>query len=134
VKKRLFLLMAMTLPVAAQTFEVAAIRPNTAGGVLLIRATPGGKLSAVNVSLQTLVRVAYRVSVTQISGPDWMADTRFDITAKGEVDDVSLAVMAPKIRNLLADRFGLKVRRGLPVVPVAGGACGPGSFPDHGSA
>jgi uncharacterized protein (TIGR03435 family) len=66
-------------------------------------------LSATNTSLQTLIRVAYRVGVPQISGPAWMAGTRFDITAKGSLEDVSLAVMALKIRNLMAERFGLKV-------------------------
>ena len=108
-KKRLFLLMALASCIVAQTFEVATIHPSGADGLLLIKATPGGRLSAVNVSLKTLVRVAYRVSVPQIVGPDWMAETRFDITAKGDAEDVSLAVMAPKIRKLLADRFGLKV-------------------------
>ncbi len=93
----------------AQTFEVAAVHANTTGEVPLIRAMPGGILSATDESVQILIRVAYRIGLPQISGPGWMSTAKFDIQAKGSPEDVSLAVMAPKIKALLADRFGLVV-------------------------
>jgi uncharacterized protein (TIGR03435 family) len=105
--KILLILCTVAALAPAQTFEVAAIHPNTAGGVPLIKAMPVGLLSATNTSLQTLIRVAYRVGVPQISGPDWMSSVHFDISARGAPEDVSLAVTAPKIKALLTERFGL---------------------------
>lgn len=110
-KKRLFLLAALAWPVLAQTFEVAAIHPNIDGAGSLIRAAPGGMLTGCDVTLQTLIRVAYRIPRPLILGPSWLSSDRFDVIAKGSADDVSLRVMAPKIRNLLAERFGLRTHQ-----------------------
>jgi len=133
-KAKAVLLFGISIAVAAgQSFEVAAIHPNVSGETPLMHALPGGLLSATNESLLTIIRVAYRVGIPQISGPDWMASAKFDVSAKGAPEDISLAVMAPKIKALLADRFGLVAHEesvtesvivlsnGTGIVPSAGG-------------
>ncbi len=61
-------------------------------------------------TLQQLVAVAYRVRVTEVAGPGWISDQRFNVEAK-------LAAGADKklanemLQRLLAERFGLKIHR-----------------------
>lgn len=101
------------------SFEVATIKPAAPldQAKLVAAMQAGGKLPyGANVDahraeytyldLKTLVSLAYGVKLYQVSGPDWMATTRFDIIAimpEGASKDD-----APKmLRSLLADRFQL---------------------------
>jgi len=103
---------------ASPTFEVATVKPNKSGQPFIqFGLQPGGRVSAVNVPLKELIRMAYNVQAFQIDGgPAWVNSDRFDVTAKAEGD---LGPMGPgqmgpiqlMMQNLLADRFGLKVRR-----------------------
>jgi len=67
-----------------------------------------GLYTAENMSLSNLVSVAYNLAYYQLSAPDWMAMTRFDIMARvppGATKEQFREMM----QNLLIDRFKLAV-------------------------
>src|SRR6202035_3858710 len=94
---------------APLAFEVASVKPNKSG------ASPsrldfevGGRFTARNIPLRTLILIAYRIQGFQLSGgPDWLND-RFDIAANAEgnppVNELQLM-----LRTLFGDRFKLTV-------------------------
>ncbi len=107
-------------PAAADdgTFEVATLKQNKSGerggG---IRRLPGGRVTVTNMAARQLVVFAYGLGQWQVSGgPGWLADDKFDLTAKmegnpewggpgtGKPDPITLAM-----RKLLAERFKLKL-------------------------
>jgi uncharacterized protein (TIGR03435 family) len=62
------------------------------------------------MSLADLIPYAYRVKSYQVSGPEWMNDTRWDILAK--IPEGQPADRAPEMmQNLLAERFKLATHR-----------------------
>jgi uncharacterized protein (TIGR03435 family) len=95
-------------------FEVASIKPNKSGSNRVnLNPLPGGRFTAVNVSVMDLVAAAYGTGLpfprsSILSAPAWMSRDRFDIVAKAEgnptVDEV-----ARMLRPLLADRFRLSL-------------------------
>ncbi|HEY2381968.1 MAG TPA: TIGR03435 family protein [Terriglobia bacterium] len=122
----LLILQIANAPVAPlQQFDVASIKANTV--------TPGcppfrcgvttmprsGRLIIQNYSLRLLIRTAYGIGVDDIhGGPAWRDDDKFDIEAKagGPVEnDRSLFLM---LRQLLADRFKLKLHSATREAPV----------------
>src|SRR5262245_46250202 len=100
-----------------QSFEVASIKRNNSGDRnSLLRVLPGGRLSATNFSVRSLINFAWQLAGFQVAGgPEWVNSDGYDIIAKmdgnpdivepgrGQVDPRQMAV-----RNLLADRFKLK--------------------------
>jgi len=110
------------VPPARTEFEVASIKPsspdefNQAGAGVHI---DGSQVSYKFLSLDEYIVVAYRVKRYQISGPEWMASARFDITAKlpagGSAKDVAVMLQA-----LLEDRFQIKMHRESKEFPVYG--------------
>jgi uncharacterized protein (TIGR03435 family) len=100
-------------------FEVAAVKPNTSGELGgSIRRQPGGRMTATNMPLRTLITFAYQVTpLTLVGGPSWIGQENFDIVAKVEGDPPPVAPGAGPdhlmlaMRTLLADRFHLKVHR-----------------------
>jgi len=98
-------------PTADKTlvFEAASIKANTSGGDgVRFGFQPGGRFNGVNVSLQTLVRNAFRLQPFQmIGGPSWFATDRFDIVAKA-ADNATPVDMIEMVKALMADRFKLK--------------------------
>ena len=99
------------------TFEVASIKlsdPNNTsplGMIPMVLPQGPGRLSASNVPLRLLVRMAYQVQDFQIvGGPSWQTSQKFDIVAKaadglGATDTTQLM---PMLKGLLMDRFKLK--------------------------
>jgi uncharacterized protein (TIGR03435 family) len=69
-----------------------------------------GRFTTVNMSLSSLVSLAYNLKRYEYSGPSWMDSERFDIVAK-----VPLGATKEQFRvmlqNLLADRFKLAIHR-----------------------
>jgi len=108
------LVAAASLSAATQgrlVFDVAAIhsvKPGSDRG--FIRPLPGGNGYVVqNMSLKSMIAVIYRVPGGQVSGgPAWIDTAKFDIEARSEkpanIDDLHTM-----FKNLLADRFGLKM-------------------------
>src|SRR5580704_7005535 len=97
-RARLALLSLVCLAALAQVkpaFEVATIKPSAPmdaaammaaiqkGGKMPIGATITSNRAEYNfLDLKTLLTYAYGVRAYQITGPDWMSNTRFDIVAK----------------------------------------------------
>jgi len=95
---------------SAQTFDVASIRESVPDSRGSRDITPGpASLTVRNMSVLGCIAWAYRVQGSQISGPPWLDEEKFDIAAKapGRADENSLRLM---LRALLADRFALKLR------------------------
>jgi uncharacterized protein (TIGR03435 family) len=96
-------------------FEVASIKPNKpkAGDPVRVmtRLQPGGGFEAVNVTLGSVIRLAYGLQDFQVVGaPEWVNSDRFDILARGPVGAVESE--APRrLQSLLAERFALKSHR-----------------------
>jgi uncharacterized protein (TIGR03435 family) len=112
---------AFDLQVASSgpTFEVASIKPNNSGDVIVrLIPQPGGRLTGTNVTAAHLLRFAYDLPWFQdVGGPGWVTSDRFDIAAKAEGDPPTdqKRVM---LRRLLTERFKLSAhieRRNLPV-------------------
>jgi bla regulator protein blaR1 len=114
-------------------FDIASVKPAPpdARG-MRITSTPGNGLSAFNVSLHTLVEVAYNVRGFQVTGgPSWVNSERWEILAKPDHPENSAdqetnsgeakrlwSHTNERLRNLLAERFHLVVRRESKDVPV----------------
>jgi uncharacterized protein (TIGR03435 family) len=126
-----FLLLVMATVVAqAQTrqlkFEVASVRasgaPDRGGDAEFL---PGGKLAIKNVSLLWIITVAYNLPVQSrrlTSEPQFkqLLDTRYDISAAAPSDSAhpGRAEMRQMMQDLLAERFGLKLRREMKEQPL----------------
>jgi uncharacterized protein (TIGR03435 family) len=99
-------------------FEVASIKPAQApppgrGPLAALREdinTDPGRLTMTNVTLATAIRWAWKLGVYEISGPDWISTTRFDITAKSAAPapEEQLRLM---LQMTLKERFQLAVHR-----------------------
>ena len=69
-------------PVQPQ-FEVASIKPNNSGDGRVMMQMQPGQLRATNVTLRLLIRNAYQLQDSQITGgPGWIASDHFDLIAK----------------------------------------------------
>jgi len=115
---------------APPAFEVASVKPNKSGDRAPWRfAGSRGGITATNVTLQFLITNAYDVRDHQISGgPSWLNSERYDIVAKGTVDNPTPAKNRQMLKTLLADRFQLRLRREskeLPVYALVVGKNGP---------
>ena len=86
-----------------------------------------GRAEYLYLDLRTLLTYAYGVKPSQITGPDWMSTTRFDIVAK--MPEGSKKEDAPKmLQSLLEERFKLTVHRASaerPVLALVVGKGGP---------
>src|SRR5580658_4105741 len=104
---------------AQPKFEIASIkRNNDADRGMTIRPSPGGRLEVEDITVRQLIRIAYGILDSQISGgPGWIDSDHFDISAKAE-KSVSFEDMRPMLQSLLADRFGLVVQRRPKELPV----------------
>jgi uncharacterized protein (TIGR03435 family) len=103
---------------AAKTpsFDVASVRSSPiakAGGEGSrrenIQSEPGS-LTMRNVSLSSCIQWAYDVRPYQVTGPEWMRDERYDISAKSDspVKQDQLRLM---LQGLLAERFQVSLHR-----------------------
>src|SRR5665213_2902282 len=121
-------------------FEVASIKPSAPLDMAkMAAAMQNGQMPKIGahvdadraeytyLDLKSLISLAYGVKPYQITGPDWMANTRFDIVAK--LPDKATKADAPKmLQTLLEDRFGLTFHRTTaehPVLALVVGKGGP---------
>lgn len=100
---------------AAFTYDVATIKPNKEGSFNTSISSADGKLDATNVSLKTLLRMAFYVREDQIFGlPSWAEHARYDIAAKVVDGDPKVLEKLTRderrtmLRKLLVERFGIK--------------------------
>jgi uncharacterized protein (TIGR03435 family) len=103
-------------------FEVASIRPSqpilTAADAAKIGVHIDGALvNITKLSVAEYLTIAYKMKLHQISGPEWMASERFDISAKFPAG--SKGDQIPEmLQALLVDRFGMKFHREMRDFPV----------------
>jgi uncharacterized protein (TIGR03435 family) len=111
---------------APQRFEVASVKPNRSGRLAISIDLPGPRrFTATNVPLDNLIRFAFNVDDTRMTGgPGWINTERFDIVATSERDIPTWTTAGPPemvlsmMRTLLAERFNLATHiesRELPV-------------------
>ena len=67
-----------------------------------------GRIDWRNVPLAAIVIIAYDIKIFQLSGPDWLKNTRFDISAT-IAKDATKEQFHQMLQNLLAERFQLKL-------------------------
>lgn len=119
---------AQTAPKLA--FEVASVKPAApldmqklaasmrGGGQMPVGAHLGASRAEFTyMALRELIVMAYKVKPYQISGPDWLANQRFDIVAKYP-DGATKKDVPQMLQALLEDRFKLTLHRETKEHPV----------------
>jgi uncharacterized protein (TIGR03435 family) len=96
-------------------FEVASVKVAAPADYHMVawQRDFGGKPGRVlysDVTLQELIGHAYRLKDFQIEGPDWMTTNRYDVEAIPPVGSPR-ETYPEMLQQLLAERFGLAVRR-----------------------
>jgi uncharacterized protein (TIGR03435 family) len=92
-------------------FEVASVKRNPAGyGPSTRMNESGASVNFINVPLKWVIRRAYQVQDSRISGPDWLDSEGYDIVAKFPPGTTSRERNA-MFQTLLAERFKLAVHR-----------------------
>jgi uncharacterized protein (TIGR03435 family) len=111
------------------TFEVASVKPAQpptpdGQGRIFMRGPSGGpgtkdpgRISYPNMSLKNLLMIAYDLKNYQITGPDWLDSTRFDITATMP-PDTTKEQFHIMLQNLLADRFKMTLHHEKKELPM----------------
>jgi uncharacterized protein (TIGR03435 family) len=113
------------LALPAPEFEVASIRPTKSplgvnggchgrdarfGPADAEAGVPLGRCVITAGRLTHIMAIAYKFDVNRIEGrPDWDGPSRFDLEAKAENESATQDELLQMLRNLLADRFKLKV-------------------------
>ena len=125
--KRLVVLVLIVAPLFGQVqaspeaaFEVASIRPSAPQTVQTLGVgvhIDGAQVRLVALTLKDYLSMAYRVRLSQISGPDWVGSDRFDISATMPAGS-STAQFPGMLRALLAERFQVKLHHETKDFPV----------------
>jgi uncharacterized protein (TIGR03435 family) len=111
-------------------FEVATIKLATQADLqgvygnlfpMIMRGGPGtprpGQISFRNASFRSILMSAYSLKQYQISGPEWIKTTGFNIEAKVP-RGATKEQLKPMLQTLLAERFHLAVHRETRDLPV----------------
>jgi uncharacterized protein (TIGR03435 family) len=111
---------SLAAPAARLEFEVASIKPNTsASGTMKFPFPSGGRFTATNLNLKTLISFAYKVQGFEVSGgPGWIGSDRYDVTAKAADSNIGAEQYRLMLQALLADRFKLAAHRETKEMPV----------------
>jgi uncharacterized protein (TIGR03435 family) len=92
---------------AEPAFEVASVKTSSIPGPENVDTKPGS-LNMRNISLRRAISWAWDTPRGQISGPEWLPDEHFDISAKAAtaapIDEMRLM-----LRTLLTERLGVRV-------------------------
>ena len=115
-------------PDSQVAFEVATVKPSAPAGLGRIRignrGGPGtedpGRFTCDRCNLSMLVSTAYDLNVVQISGPSWLTEPQFDVTAKVP-EGATKAQFRIMMQNLLIERFKLAAHREKKDLPADGG-------------
>ena len=98
---------------AKPVFEVATIKPSTPGQQGLGLTIQGRSMKTVNTPVSFLIAFAYDLHPKQIVGaPAWVTEEKYDIVATPDVPgQPNTEQLKAMVKQLLADRFGLKYHR-----------------------
>jgi uncharacterized protein (TIGR03435 family) len=111
---RLPFILALALQIAGTQparFEVASVKPAAPGnGRISTTASPSGLYVATNLPLRLLIRNAFGLQLDSLVGPlpDWAESARYDINARAENAEPTIAQRRQMLQTLLSERFGLK--------------------------
>jgi uncharacterized protein (TIGR03435 family) len=106
---------------SALAFEVVSVKPNTGlNGGGMISSPRSGQFRVVNVSLRAIINYAYNLrDIELVGGPGWPSTERYDITATYPADaSHTVDEVRGMLKRVLADRFGLCVRRETRELPI----------------
>lgn len=102
-----------------QEFEAVSVKPNRTGSGSSHSGNDQSLYRATNLTLKTLIMNAYNMKDYQVEGPDWLAEERFDVTARfppglpafndPKNRDQLQAAFGSMMQKMLADRFKLAV-------------------------
>jgi uncharacterized protein (TIGR03435 family) len=94
------------------TFEVASVKPHTGNttGERPRTAQDPGRLVMTNRLLRSMIIEAFGIRNFQLEHPAWMGENRYDLVAKVP-EGATKEQQQIMLRNLLAERFHLQVRR-----------------------
>jgi uncharacterized protein (TIGR03435 family) len=94
---------------ATPEFEVASVKASQSGDRSKAGTSPAGRLT-IDGSLGYILKWAYDLKNYQLSGPEWIDTTRYQIAAKasGPADGKDLKLM---LQALLSERFKLTLHR-----------------------
>jgi len=101
-------------------FEVASIKPSAIrsdNSVDIGVHIDGAQVHISTLSLRDYIGAAYRIRPYQITGPDWLPQTKFEVDAKIP-DGVPRDKVPEMIQSLLEDRFQMKAHRTSKEFPV----------------
>ena len=93
----------------APAFEVASVKASSAPG-RAVREFKPQTVTLQNESLLSIVARAYGVGAFQVSGPDWLRNTNYDVFAKAP-EAVPYDQMKLMLQTLLTQRFKLEFHR-----------------------
>lgn len=124
-------LLALALPMlaASQTaapppklaFDVASVKDSASlTGATRVSAgmhLDGAQVHCAQLAVRDYIRIAYKVQDYQISGPDWIKTSRYDVDATLPADATRDQV-PEMLQSLLAERFGLKFHNETKDLPV----------------
>jgi uncharacterized protein (TIGR03435 family) len=116
---KFFLAVFVVISCQAQSpaFEAASVKISSPGEQVRMRREPG-RLTITNFSLKAMVRYAYDVQESQISGgPAWFDSDRWDIvaTAGREINEDERRRM---LQAVLDERFKMTIRHEMKELPV----------------
>jgi uncharacterized protein (TIGR03435 family) len=116
----LFAVIGLAVGVTAQSpsFEVASVKIHPMGDNG--SSSPdlrNGTFTARNVSMRRLLRDAYELSESRITGPDWLDSDSYDVLAKAP-QGVPDSELMPMLQALLKERFHLAAHREMKEMPV----------------
>jgi uncharacterized protein (TIGR03435 family) len=96
------------------SFEVASIKPgNPNNPRVSYGVDPGGRFTAINITLRTLIDFAYEVGPHRTLGPGWINSQKYDIEAKPDAafarspDPGNSPQLRLMLQSLLEERFRL---------------------------
>jgi uncharacterized protein (TIGR03435 family) len=114
------------------TFEAVSIKPNKSGDPLVgLKIMPGGRLVGTNVTVPTLVRLAYNLRLFRliVGGPDWIRSEHFNVETSAQ-GNPGFDEIRSMVQSLLADRFRFVAHPETQQLPIyALVASKPGSLP-----
>jgi uncharacterized protein (TIGR03435 family) len=94
-------------------FEVASVKPSPLTPPQQVDVglhIDGAQVHIAYLALKDYIRIAYRVKLDQVAGPEWMASERYDVSAKLPAG-ASRDQVPEMLQALLEERFGLKAHR-----------------------
>ncbi|HLW77443.1 MAG TPA: TIGR03435 family protein, partial [Bryobacteraceae bacterium] len=123
--KRIFWLACVAGLALGQEFEVVSVKPNNSGSNSSSTNSNRGRLRAENVSLRSLVVMAYGMKDYQVEAPDWLGDQRFDLAAKFPEElpannEKYNAALHAMMQKMLEERFKIAIHRGTKMFSVYG--------------